>query len=98
MGVKIGSEPAGYFDSVGSYLTMISKNRVGAVLVARLQEHKRIVSICPMDDGTAARIGADNAGSNPRSPENRAPKGVSDRKGPCWADQRASTLQAAFSF
>lgn len=53
MGIKIGSEPA-YFVSVASNLTMINQNRVGAVLITRLQQHKNIVTIYPMDEATAA--------------------------------------------
>ena len=54
MGIKIGIEPAGYYDSVGSNLTLISKNRVGAVFIPRLEQHKKLVSIYPMDAGMAA--------------------------------------------
>ena len=57
MGIKIGSEPAGYYGSVGNLLHMINKNRVGAVFISRLEQHKKLVSIYPMDAGMAARIG-----------------------------------------
>jgi hypothetical protein len=84
MAIKIGIEPAGYYDSVGSNLTLISKNRVGAVFISRLEQHKKLVSIYPMDAGMAARIGADNASTNPREAADSAPKGASNRQRPYW--------------
>jgi hypothetical protein len=84
MGIKIGIEPAGYYDSVGSNLTLISKNRVGAVFIPRLEQHKKLVSIYPMDAGMAARIGADNANTSPREAADSAPKGASARQRPYW--------------
>src|SRR5688572_14527697 len=88
MGIKIGSELAGYYASVGGLLTTINKNRVGAVLITRLEQHKKIVSIYPMDKGMAARYGDDNAATRPRNAEGSAPAGVSrapaDPKTPYW--------------
>lgn len=84
MGIKIGSEPADYYGQVGSNLTAINKNRVGAVFITRLLQHKKIVSIYPMDDRMAARIGADNANTSPLEAADSAPKGASDRQRPYW--------------
>lgn len=84
MGIRIGSESTDYFKSVASNLTMINQNRVGAVFITRLQRNKKIVTIYPMDDGMAARIGADNANTSPRKAADSAPKGASDRQQPYW--------------
>jgi hypothetical protein len=83
MGIKIGSEPS-YFVSVASNLTIINQNRVGAVLITRLQQHKNIVTIYPMDEAMAAKDGADNAATHPLKAEDSAPKGASDRQQPYW--------------
>jgi Effector protein len=84
MGIKIGNEPADYYGSVGNLLHMINKNRVGAVFISRLEQHKKLVSIYPMDAGMAARIGADNANTHAREAEDSAPKGASNRQQPYW--------------
>lgn len=83
MGIKIGRDP-GYYGSVGSLLTTISKNRVGAVFITRLEQHKKIVSIYPMDAGMAATSGSDNAITSPREAVDSAPKGASARQRPYW--------------
>jgi Effector protein len=83
MGIKIGSTPD-YFRSVASILSMINQNPVGAVLITRLQQHKNIVAIYPLDKGKAANIGDDNAVTSPLTPEDSAPTGVSDRHAPYW--------------
>src|SRR5215217_3702441 len=84
MGIKIGSDPAGYYDSVGNCLHMINKNRVGALFIPRIEHHKNKVSIYPVDAGVAARIGADNANTSPREAADSAPKGASNRQQPYW--------------
>jgi hypothetical protein len=88
MGIKIGSDPAGYYDSVGGLLTTISKNRVGSVLITRLLQHKKSVRIYPMDKGKAARIGDDNASTDARNHRDGAPAGASraptDPTKPYW--------------
>jgi hypothetical protein len=84
MGIKIGSDPPGYYDTVGGYLHVINRNRVGTVLIDRLEHHKKSVRIYPMDKGMAARIGDDNASTNPRNPVDSAPAGASHRAAPYW--------------
>lgn len=84
MGIKIGSDPAGYYDSVGSNLHKINSNRVGTLFIDRIEHHKKIVWIYPMDAGMAARIGSDNANTSPRENEDSAPKGASGRQQPYW--------------
>jgi Effector protein len=84
MSIKIGSEPDDYFKPVSDILNVINRNPIGAVLITRLQQHKNIVAIYPMDEATAAKIGADNADTNPLEPEDSAPKGASERQQPYW--------------
>src|SRR5947208_1191367 len=88
MGIKIGSTPD-YFRSVASILSMINQNPVGAVLITRLQQHKNIVVIVPLDEAKSANIGDDNASTNPLKAEDSAPNGASDRQQPFWYRGRA---------
>jgi hypothetical protein len=77
MGIKIGSDPAGYYDTVGGYLHKINRNRVGSLFIDRIEHHKKVVHIYPMDKGMVERIGSNTANTHPRKGVDGAPAGAS---------------------
>jgi hypothetical protein len=88
VGIQIGSTPE-YYVSVATFLTVIDRNPVGSVLITRIQKHKNIVVIVPVDEAKSASIGDDNASTNPLKVEDSAPKGASERQQPFWYRGRA---------